>query len=135
MIRSRENYNEALAFNEFELIPNEWQKIEIAGQTNAFLVSNSDNADFFINFLDTGVYYIDEAILIQNDKDPSFESILEDIEYFLPNLIKNGGFEQNFNSNGIGVHYEYNPSWFPPNSSATMIFQEEECDVYEGFYS
>src|SRR5690606_20069529 len=52
-----------------------------------------------------------------------------------PNLIKNGGFEQNFNSNGIGVHYEYNPSWFPPNSSATMIFQEEECDVYEGFYS
>src|SRR5690606_36631884 len=72
---------------------------------------------------------------IQNDRDPSFESILEDIEYFLPNLIKNGGFEQNFNSNGIGVHYEYNPSWFPPNSSATMIFQEEECDVYEGFYS
>lgn len=133
-IRSRENFNENLLFEEFDLIPNQWQKIEIFGKTHLFSNTSTENSDFFINFKESGTYYIDEASLIQSENDVSNQNIYNEIENYLPNLIKNQSFEGAFDNQGIANYFINNPGWDSVTHSK-MEFALEKCDTYNGLQS
>ncbi|RKS26534.1 putative secreted protein (Por secretion system target) [Flavobacterium endophyticum] len=124
-LRSRSLYNPFIANKIFNVVPNEWQKIEIFGDTkNLVSLSHSHNLDFFINFKSTGTVYLENASVTDIT-----DLTLENIENGLENILKNGDFEYDYNNIGISQNYDYTVNW---GGSTSVIFSEDNCSPYNG---
>ncbi|WP_343623043.1 T9SS type A sorting domain-containing protein [Flavobacterium lindanitolerans] len=124
-LRSRSQYNPFITNKTFNVVANEWQKIEIFGDTkNLVSLGHTQNLDFFINFKSTGTVYLENASVTDIT-----DLTLENIENGLENILKNGDFEYGYNNIGLSQNYDYTLNW---GSSTSVIFSEDNCSPYNG---